>query len=155
MKENIVNQACIQVYNDEGFKNFIYQDTEGIDTEGIGFKVSALSESEKSILSAGITLDNCLKVLGLKLNRVYNELCDGIYFFSTLPDNCQIALLDLGYQIGSHGVMEYHHCLSALEIQDYETASKEILNSKEARQTPNRAKHISNLIYRNDPDETR
>lgn len=153
MKENIVNQACIQVYHDEGFKNFIYKDTEGIDTEGIGFKVSALSESEKSILSAGITLDNCLKVLGLKLNRVYDELCNGIYFFNTLPDNCQIALLDLGYQIGCHGVFKYKRCLHFLEIKDYETASKEILDSEEAEETPNRAKHIASLIWEKPADE--
>jgi lysozyme len=147
MKENVINQACIKIYANEGFKNFIYQDTEGVDTEGIGFRVSVLSESEKSILSAGITVGNCLKVLGLKLDRLYNELCNGIYFFNTLPDNCQIALLDLGYQIGCRGVQGYHDCLRALEIQDYKTASEEILNSKEARQTPNRAKHIADLIW--------
>jgi len=145
-RENIINQASIEIYKDEGFKNFVYDDTEKIPTEGIGFKVSALSDLERQILEKGITLENSLKVLGMKLDRVYNELSNGINFFTVLPDNCQIALLDLAYQVGSEGVMAYHKCLSALEQKDYLEAGLEIIHSKEAVQTPNRAKHIQKLI---------
>lgn len=149
MRETIINDACVAIYADEGFENFIYKDTEGIPTEGIGFKVSALTEDEQAILAKGITLPNCLLILGMKLNRVYDELCGGINFFTVLPDNCQIALLDLAYQIGTHGLLEYHRCLLSLEHQDYVTAGKEILDSKEATQTPNRAKRIHDLIIGN------
>ena len=36
--------------------------------------------------------------------------------------------------------------LAALEVQDYQTASKEMLDSRWARQVPNRARELSEIM---------
>ena len=54
-------------------------------------------------------------------------------------------VIEMCYQMGSFGVSKFKKFLSALnqEQPDYVEASKEMLSSKWAKQTPNRANRMS------------
>ena len=50
------------------------------------------------------------------------------------------------YQLGVTGVSKFKKTLAYLENFEYRMASKEMLDSRWARQTPNRAKRLSDII---------
>ena len=63
-----------------------------------------------------------------------------------MSETRQDALVCMVFQIGAVGVSKFKATLQALESGDYATASRQMLNSKWAKQTPARAKRIANLI---------
>lgn len=63
-----------------------------------------------------------------------------------LPSDVRVALGNLGYQVGSSGVMRFRRMVSALKRKDYVQAATEALDSLWARQTPARAKRVAALI---------
>lgn len=63
-----------------------------------------------------------------------------------LSDDRQRALLNMAYQLGVDGLLEFHHAIAALEAGDYAAAASHFLESKWARQTPARAERVVNLV---------
>ena len=50
------------------------------------------------------------------------------------------------FQMGLGGVLKFKKMLAALQVKDYTTARREALNSAWARQTPQRAKRVTDLM---------
>jgi hypothetical protein len=50
------------------------------------------------------------------------------------------------FQMGFAGVGKFRNMIKALQNKDYSTASKEMLDSAWNRQTPNRAKELSDIM---------
>jgi lysozyme len=50
------------------------------------------------------------------------------------------------FQLGFDGVKNFKKMLTAIHAKDYVTASKEMLDSKWNKQTPKRAKRMSDLM---------
>jgi lysozyme len=55
-------------------------------------------------------------------------------------------LIEMVYQLGEYGVSKFKKMLIALDTKDYQTASVEMLDSKWAKQTPNRAEDLSSRM---------
>jgi len=55
-------------------------------------------------------------------------------------------LIEMVYQLGVYGVSKFKKMLIALDSKDYQTASIEMLDSKWAKQTPNRAEDLSSRM---------
>lgn len=70
-----------------------------------------------------------------------------IAYFPKAWNNCnnarQAILISLVYQMGMSGVTKFTKMWQALSSGDFEWAAKEMLDSKWAKQTPNRAKRHS------------
>lgn len=58
----------------------------------------------------------------------------------------QAILISLAYQLGVAGVSAFRNMWAALERGDFELASKHMLDSKWAKQTPNRAKRQAQVM---------
>lgn len=56
------------------------------------------------------------------------------------------VLIEMVYQLGATGVKKFKRMLEALQEQDYETASIEMLDSRWADQTPSRAEELSLIM---------
>ena len=50
------------------------------------------------------------------------------------------------FNMGSPRVSKFQKMLAALEVQDYQTASTEMLDSRWASQVPNRARELSEIM---------
>ena len=50
------------------------------------------------------------------------------------------------YQLGLAGFSKFKKTISYIEKKNYKEASKEMLDSKWAKQTPNRAKKLSKIV---------
>ena len=63
-----------------------------------------------------------------------------------MPVEVQEVILNMCYQLGVTGTSKFRKAISALQEGDWEDAANEMLDSLWARQTPNRAKELSDII---------
>jgi lysozyme len=124
------------IKEEEGFRGTPYKDTLGYLTIGYGTKLP-LDEAEAELL-----LIHRLKKMQNQLHRRITEL----YGEVQLPDKVWEILYHMSYQLGVQGVMNFKKMLWAIVNGNYIEASREMLDSKWALQTPNRAERLSTMM---------
>jgi lysozyme len=120
----------------EGFVEHVYDDSLGIPTIGYGFAIKDLVLEE----------DLCDEILLRKIRILGRSVMGKFPFFDSLPSECKSVLMEMCYQLGVRGVSKFKKALKAMENGDWEKAADEMLDSKWAKQTPNRAKELSNIV---------
>ena len=123
----------------EGRVRHAYQDHLGFWTIGIG----RLIDERRG---GGLSDDEIDYLLNNDIDRITDDLPRRLPFWGRLNDNQQIALVNMAFQLGVNGLLGFRRMLSALERGDIETAKAEALDSKWARQTPNRARDVVQLL---------
>lgn len=66
--------------------------------------------------------------------------------YDSHPDNVQVVLAAMVFQLGYHGAAEFKKMIKAVNQGDYELAAKEMLDSKWNSQTPRRCKAMAELM---------
>ena len=120
----------------EGFVEHVYDDSLGIPTIGYGFAIKDLILEE----------DLCDEILLRKLHILGRSVMGKFPFFDSLPSECKSVLMEMCYQLGVRGVSKFKKALKAMDDGDWEKAADEMLDSKWAKQTPRRAKEMSDII---------
>ena len=120
----------------EGFRDRVYKDTLGIDTIGYGFAIKDLVLDE----------DISEMILRRKLDSLIDRANKRFKFLKDLPIKAQDVIYEMCYQMGISGVSKFKKTLLYLENREFKMASKEMLDSRWARQTPNRANKLSNIV---------
>lgn len=120
----------------EGYKPTVYKCTAGVDTIGIGFAIKDLHLSEEV----------CDLILSEKLKALEERFEDKFDWFKTSPIEVRNTMLNMAYQLGFRGFCKFKKTIGYLEEAQWEKASVEMLDSKWAVQTPNRAKELSEII---------
>jgi len=139
---------------DEGTRPFIYDDAtgekidwnrlramgaiKGYPTMGIGHNVEARN----------FTGDIINRLFLEDLNRAINQARESFKFFRTLTLNRRRVIVNMIFNMGLHGVKTFKRMIMAIEQDDYEWASDEMLNSAWARnqQTSHRARKLAELM---------
>ena len=119
----------------EGYSKKVYKDSLGYDTIGIGFLVSSLELDE----------DVCDIILERRLVSNEKVLQRKLTFFRKLPHEVQNIIQNMYYQLGNK-LFNFVKTLHYIENDKYKAASIEMLDSLWAKQTPNRAKELSNRL---------
>ena len=120
----------------EGFRARVYKCTEDYDTIGYGFAIKDLVMDEDI---ATMILER--KVGDLKL-RVHNKFP----FITDLPEKVQDVVIEMCYQMGLSGFSKFKKTIQFLRLNEFENAAIEMLDSRWAKQTPNRAKKLSDIV---------
>ena len=120
----------------EGFRSKVYKCTEGYATIGYGFAIKDLHLDE----------DICDMILERKLAELKIRVVRQFPFFDDCPEEVQDVLMEMCFQIGVKGVSKFSKTIDHIMRKDYRSASSEMLLSKWARQTPNRAKKLSDQM---------
>jgi lysozyme len=124
----------------EGYRNKVYLDTLGKRTVGVGHLcVEDFWEDNKEYDEEFL------------MNILKDDLKNAIEGAERLLKNCLILdslakeiIIEMVFQLGETGVSKFKNMLKALEEgPDYQTAAIEMLDSKWAKQTPNRAAGMS------------
>ena len=123
-----MSQLIENIKIEEGFSGVVYQDHLGFDTIGYGCKMP-------------LTQDEAELILQYRLRRTINAVNSSLYYLDINSDAWDI-LYEMAYQLGVSGVLKFKNMIKALEEQDYKQAAIEGLDSKWAKQTPNRAKRL-------------
>ena len=120
----------------EGFKPTVYQCTEGYDTIGYGFAIKDLKLSEEV----------CNIILTEKLAKLQFDISTKFEWFEDSPEIVKYVITNMCYQMGLSGFSKFKQTIYYLETEQYEEASMEMLDSLWAKQTPNRARELSEQI---------
>ena len=119
----------------EGFRSKVYKCTEGYDTIGYGFAIKDLELDE----------DICDMILERKVKKIVDIVENKLPYLSSLPKEVQDVLIEMYYQMGN-SLFKFKKTLMYIETKDYKDASVEMLDSRWAKQTPNRAKKLSDIM---------
>ena len=121
----------------EGCVTVPYYDSEGIITVGIGRNLQAVPFSQDEI---ELMFSNDLRRAraGAKTFECYVDL----------DPMRQGVLTEMVFQMGVNGVSTFKNFLIAANNHDWATAAEEMLDSKWAKQTPERAKSLAKLFLR-------
>ena len=130
--KDIIEQLKIH----EGYKPKVYKCTAGVDTIGLGFAIKDLHLSEEV----------CELILQEKLEVLEERFEDKFDWFTTSPVEVRNVMLNMAYQLGFRGFCKFKKTIAYLEEAEWDKASVEMLDSKWAKQTPNRAKELSEII---------
>ena len=123
----------------EGYRNKVYLDSLGKRTVGVGhlcvedFWEDDKEYEEKFLLTI---LEHDLK----SAVKSAEELCSDC---PVLDDQAKEIIVEMVFQLGKTGVSKFRNMWKALKVPDYPTAAKEMLDSRWAKQTPGRAKEMS------------
>tara|TARA_R100000900_G_scaffold32649_1_gene26322 strand:+ start:22 stop:435 length:414 start_codon:yes stop_codon:yes gene_type:complete len=120
----------------EGYVGIVYKDSLGIDTIGYGFAIKDL-ELDKDI---------CDIILERKLHNLEDSVNLKFSWFMYMPQEIKNVVLEMCYQLGVNGFSKFKKTISFLQDRQFEEASVEMLDSLWAKQTPNRAKELSDRV---------
>jgi lysozyme len=70
----------------------------------------------------------------------------GAVKFPTQPRTVRLVLLDMAYNMGINSLLGFKRMFAALDVGDWDRAATELLDSKYARQVPERAASNADLI---------
>ncbi len=125
----------------EGYRNKVYLDTLNKRTVGVGHLcVEDFWEDGKEYDE-----DFLMGILEKDLQSAIDQAddkCKGL----TISDDAKIIIIEMIFQLGGNGVSKFRKMWQALQQDppDYAEASVQMLDSRWAKQTPNRAKEMAN-----------
>tara|TARA_R100001086_G_scaffold226376_1_gene145012 strand:- start:1115 stop:1522 length:408 start_codon:yes stop_codon:yes gene_type:complete len=120
----------------EGYKPTVYKDTLQIDTIGYGFAIKDLYLDEEV----------CDIILEQKLKKLIKSADKKFEFLKYMPQKGKDVVYEMCYQLGINGVSKFKKTLAYMQDKKYDKAAVEMLDSLWAKQTPNRAIKLSNII---------
>ena len=120
----------------EGVMCTLYQCSEDKWTIGVG----------RNLQDRGITEDEAMYLLDNDIKRVIDSLDKHWHVWRSFPELAQMVCVDCTFQMGITGWMAFRHTRALMEMECWIEASEEILRSKYATQTPNRAAYNSRQL---------
>lgn len=133
-----------QIISEEGFRNTAYQDTLGVWTIGVGHTGPEVHD--------GLTWSDAQvwDALDHDIAKKTNEVVYALPWFGQLNEPRQAVLLQMAFQMGTRGLLQFAKTLAAIHDGKWDEASKAMLLSKWAQQTPNRADRLARQMKSGD-----
>lgn len=125
-----------QLRRDEGVRNFPYTDTVGKVTIGVG----------RNLTNVGLSDSEVNDLLANDINRVTGLLHQGLPWFPTLDIVRQGVLINMGFNLGVHGLLGFHDTLSFMSKSDWIGAATAMLDSTWARQVGARSQRLADQL---------
>ena len=118
----------------EGFRQYPYKCTAGKLTIGYG----------RNLDDVGISKEEADYLLDMDLDKHTEELDKVITW--AVPKDVYAVLVDMHYNLGHERFMQFRKMIECLKKLDFKGAAKEMLESKWAKQVPNRAAELANIM---------
>jgi len=136
MSNDFVDHVTDQLRRDEGEILHAYKDSLGYLTIGVG----RLIDKRRG---GGITAEESAYLLANDIKKKIIGIEKNLPWFDQLDDARKGVLLNMAFQMGVTGLLGFKNTLEMVRKGDYEGAARGMLNSKWAKQTPNRAHRLS------------
>jgi len=126
-------QLTAQLKRHEGYRRHPYRCTAGKLTIGFGRNLEdkGISEGEAETLLAG------------DIAEVRKELFRALPWLNGLPEVRQAVLINMAFNLGVLGLLQFRRMLKAVNQKDYDKAADEMLDSRWAEQVGNRATELA------------
>ena len=132
-------KLAIELEEEEGNKPYAYQDHLGYWTIGIGILIDKRKGGGLRPEEVTFIFENRMRILA-------EELQERLPWFNTLVDARQRVLMQMAFQMGVDGLMGFVNTLRMIEQGKYMMAAAGMLQSKWAKQTPDRAARLSKMM---------
>jgi lysozyme len=126
-----------QLRGDEDTRPCVYQDSLGFWTIGVGRLV------DKRKPGSGLRPDEITYLLNNDIDDRIDQLTRRLSWFAGLDPVRQGVLLNMAFQLGVDGLMGFKNTLEFVRLGSYDQAADNMLLSKWADQTPERAKRMA------------
>ena len=133
----MIDKLTAQLRRDEGQRPLAYQDHLGYWTIGVG----RLIDSRKP--GAGLRPDEIYYLLRNDINDRVAALTKALPWFDRLDESRQGVLINMAFQLGTTGLLGFKSTLALVADGKYAEAAEQMLKSKWATQTPDRAKRLA------------
>lgn len=125
-----------RLIKEEGLRLKPYKCTSDKLTIGIG----------RNLEDRGITEAEALYLLDNDIQDVTGSLIKSIPWFCTIHYTAQLVLMDMAFNMGVNGLLEFKNTLIYIKYGDYLKASVEMLDSRWSKQVGKRAVELSNIL---------
>jgi lysozyme len=124
----------------EGYRNKVYLDTLNKRTVGVGHLCVEDFWEDGKEYDEDFLMGILEKDLQSAIDQA-DDMCKGL----TISDDAKIIIIEMIFQLGGTGVSKFRKMWQALQQDppDYAEASVQMLDSRWAKQTPNRAKEMA------------
>lgn len=119
----------------EGLRHRVYMDSEGILTAGYGRNLEAVPFSDDEV---DLMFENDF--------RRAVDRAESFFVYHALNETRRGVLIEMIFQMGAKGVSKFVKFLDAAAEGDWQRAHDEMLDSKWARQTPERAEKLAKIF---------
>ena len=132
----MIAELTRQLNRDEGRRASVYQDHLGYWTIGVGRLIDARK-------GGGLRPDEIDYLLANDIKDRVDALTLALPWFQSLDDARKGVLLNMAFQMGTAGLLEFRNTLEAVRTGEYVGAAVGMLKSKWAGQTPERAQRLA------------
>jgi lysozyme len=132
-KVNAADIAVPRLELEEGFRAKIYWDA-GIPTVGYGCN-----------LDAGLTKHAAQALLTAQVDELHVNLSE-LEWYSVLDPVRQSVCIDVAFNVGLNGLLEFKNMIAALEAGKWKQAQAALLDSAAARELPTRYQALGLLL---------
>ncbi len=137
----MVNSIESLLEREEGRKAYTYQDHLGYWTIGVGI----LIDKRKG---GGLRKEEIDFILTNRIKLITKDIMERLPWARNLDEVRLAVLQSMAFQMGVAGLLKFKNTLEMIKAGDYQTAANGMLNSLWAKQTPERAKRLSNQMAR-------
>ena len=131
-----------ELAEDEGCKYEIYLDHLGYKTFGVGHLCKATDPENDMDVGTEVSkerVDECFKTD----IEITIEDCNILYSnFNDIPEEAQLILANMMFNLGRPRLSKFLKLKAAVDDEDWMEASVQMMDSKWAKQVPNRAKRL-------------
>jgi len=140
MQKETYDKLLESVRKHEGYRNKVYLDTLNKRTVGVGHLCVEDFWEDNKEYEESFLMDILQKDLQNSIDGAEN-LCKNL----NISDDAKILIIEMIFQLGKSGVSKFRNMWKALAENppNYEEASIQMLDSRWAKQTPNRAKEMA------------
>ena len=132
-----------ELIEDEGCKYEIYLDHLEYKTFGIGHLCKATDLENDQDVGTKVSKDRVDDCFISDIEKVIDD-CTILYDnFYTLPEEAQLIIANMMFNLGRPRLTNFVRMRTAVNNKDYIEASVQMLDSKWAKQVPNRAERLS------------
>ena len=124
---------------EEGFRSEPYLCSEGYATVGIGWRIGSKNQPLSDFKHISMCQSAAYAQLEFKVAGITANLSNEFEFFKDLNECRQAVLISMAYQLGFAGLLGFKRMLAAIQTKYWNDAAHEGLDSRWAKQTPNRA----------------
>ena len=139
-----MDRLLASVKKHEGYRNKVYLDTLGKRTVGVGHLCvedfwEDDKEYEEKFLMTILEHDLSDAIKGANDLMAENGCMD-------MNEKAHELIIEMVFQLGKTGVSKFRNMWKALSTLDYSTAAEQMLDSRWAKQTPNRANGMADIM---------
>jgi lysozyme len=155
-----MEEVASMIERHEGRRHRRYLDTKGIPTIGVGFnlirrdaiaKMRSLGANYMDIVNGRTTLNDeqIDSLFDDNLKEAIETAQSFIPDFGQHPASVQTVLIDMAFNLGTDKLGQFKKFREALQKKDYQTAAKEMVDSRWYGQVGNRSKELVDIMNKN------